>query len=127
LTHTFVRQVLNIQDSDLDTLFGKQLYYDLANAIAASRHDDNLATPHIGIAAPVVGHPIVEPAVDSAQRTQAQQCLQTLENCRMVSGKGSALLCIARKKNEGKRNGGIEGRVSDETAYGIASHAYRLC
>jgi hypothetical protein len=41
----------------------------------------------------------------------------------MVLGEGVALLCVAREEDEGKREGGIEGRVPDEAAYGIASYA----
>lgn len=122
--HTFIRQVLNIQDGDLDALLGEQLDNNLANAIAASGYNDNLAAPYIGIAAPVVGHAAVEPSVDGTQRTQAQQRLQAFERCGMVLGKGIALLRVARKEDEGKRERRVEGRVSDKAAYSITSYAY---
>lgn len=121
--HTLIRQVLHVQDGDLDTLLGEQLDNNLANAIAASGYNDDLATPDIGIAAPVVGHAAVEPGVDGAQRTQAQQRLQALECCGMVFGKGVALVRVARKEEEGQREGRVEGRVPDEAADSIASHA----
>lgn len=57
--HTFIRQVLNVEDCNLDSLLGQQLYYDLANTVTASRHNDNLATPHIFVFGPVVGHSAV--------------------------------------------------------------------
>ena len=42
----------------------------------------------------------------------------------MVLSEEVALLCVAREEDEGKRKGGIEGRVSDEATDGIARHAY---
>ena len=42
----------------------------------------------------------------------------------MVLSEEVALLCVAREEDEGKREGGIEGRVSDEATDGIARHAY---
>jgi hypothetical protein len=42
----------------------------------------------------------------------------------MVLSEEVALLCVAREEDEGKREGGIEGRVSDEATDGIARHAF---
>ena len=45
----------------------------------------------------------------------------------MVCCEDVALLCVARKEDERKREGGIEGRVPDEAAYGVASYACLSC
>ena len=59
--HTFIRQVLYIQHSDLDSLLSQELNDNLSNTITSARHNDDLAVPVVLVAGPIVGDPVAQP------------------------------------------------------------------
>lgn len=123
---TLKRQLLHIQHRNLDPPLGEQLHHDLSNAIAAARHHHNLLAPVIRIGAPVVQHPVVEPAAHGAQRAQRKQRLEVLECGCVLGGEQVALCCVAREQDEREGQRGVEGRVFECPAEGVAGYACDL-
>jgi hypothetical protein len=101
--HTFVCKFLDIQYRHLDAPFCKQMYYNLPNTIAASRHDDNFLAPHIRVVRPIVRHCIVQPRADTPEQTQADNCLQMLEGSTMFCCEYIAARSVPGEEYEWKR------------------------
>lgn len=64
---TLVCEVLYIKHGDLDVSLSKKVHHNLANAIAATSHNDDLLTPHICVIAPVIRHGSVKPGTDASE------------------------------------------------------------
>jgi hypothetical protein len=78
---TLVCQLLYIQHSDLDALLGKQMHNGLSNAIAATRHNNDLLLPIIRVLVPVVRHRRVEPCAEASDQTEPKDGPEVLERC----------------------------------------------
>jgi hypothetical protein len=113
--HTLISQVLNIEHCDLDALLGKQLDDNLADAITTTRHNHDLAAPHIGVIGKVVCDSPVEPGADLASQAKRERRLQILEGGGILACEHAALGCVLCKEKQRQRQGRVERRELEES------------
>ena len=113
---TFISQLLHIQYSDLDALLSgrgislhavkddallsKQMHDYLANAVASSRHNNHLLTPHVCVVRPIICDCIVEPCANLVRKPKDEQRLQMLPCSRMISRNATAVNCVFSSKEK---------------------------
>jgi hypothetical protein len=103
------------------------MHYNLADAIAASRHYNHLLAPDVRIIAPVVRDCVVEPCAHASQHTQASHDLQALEYATVLRRQCIALGCIAREEDKRQRKGRVERGVGDQARNGVSRYACGPC
>jgi hypothetical protein len=84
--YTWILQVLHIHYSDLDAPLGQHLYDVLADAITASRHDDDLLAPVIRVVGPIVHDGIVEEVAYARQDAHCKREPEIPEGGGMLGG-----------------------------------------
>ena len=97
---TFISQLLHIQYSDLDALLSKQVHDYLADAVASSRHNNHLLTPHVCVVRPIIRDCIVEPCANLVRKPKDEQRLQMLPCSRMISRNATAVNCVFSSKEK---------------------------
>lgn len=118
---TLVRELLYIQDGDLDAFLGQQVHDNLANAVAAARHDNNLLAPDIRVVSPVVRHGAVEPCARGSEHAQSSKLLEDIQGSGVLVGEDIALRRVARKENQRQREGRIQGGEAEEPRNSVGS------
>jgi hypothetical protein len=124
--HTLISQVLDIEHGDLDALLGQQVHDNLANTIAATRDNDDLAAPDIGIAGPIVDDAVAEPRADLGRQAKRERRLQVLERRRILPGKRAALGCVLGEQQQRQRQGRVKRRELEEASDRVPSDTWAL-
>jgi hypothetical protein len=122
--HTLVCQLLYIQYSDLDALLGKQVHNGLADAIAASGHNDDLLVPIICVLAPVVRYGSVKPRAQAANHAEPNDVPQMLERGGVFRGEDITTGGVAPEQEERERERWVEYRELEQPSDGVGGNAY---
>ena len=122
--HTFISQVLDIEHSDLNALLRQQVDDNLADAITATRHNYDLAAPHIRVIGEVVCDSPVEPGADLASQAKGERRLEVLESGGILTCEQATLGRVFYKEKQRQRQGRVERRELEEAANCVASDTW---
>jgi hypothetical protein len=103
------------------------MHYNLADAIAASRHYNHLLAPDVRIIAPIIRDCVVEPCAHAPQQTQASQSLQVLQNTAILRGQYIALGGVAREEDKRQRKGWVERGICEQARNSVSRYACGPC
>lgn len=124
MVHTRLEgQWLDIQDSNLCTLFLEQEGEEFSHAITTSSDYDYLLVPFMLRPIPIIQRSCTEEVVEPSKDTEIDKDLEPSERKFMTHGEASTTLCIMAEKVNRQGKTRIQGSIVEEAKEDIGGQA----